>query len=373
MLNLYRRHLASCKPGKKYGRKHVGCNCPIWCDGELNGGRVRESLKLRDWQRAIRKIAAMEDPQAPRVKPITEALTAFENHIQPLEESTQRKYRNVMAQLREYCAGAGLGDLMELTVEHLDAYRAGRGLSPTTSMKELQTMRQFFAFCLERKWLDENPAKKIKAPRNIRPEEVTPYTQAELSKILAASDVIGRGPYERLRARAMVLLLRCTGLRISDVATLERDRIQGGQLLLHTQKTGGAVFLPLPEELRTALDTLPLPRAGMGTEARCFFWNGITSRRAVVGIAERTLAAVFTKSGVEGAHAHRFRHTLATEILARGGTEQDVADILGISAAVVRKHYAKWSQARQQRITKLLEAVYPGTYLVHEQIGPVIN
>ena len=78
-------------------------------------------------------------------------------------------------------------------------------------------------------------------------------------------------------------------------------------------------------------------------------------------------------SKVEGAHAHRFRHTLATEILARGGTEQDVADILGISAAVVRRHYAKWSASRQQRITRLFEAVYPGTYLVREEKGPVIN
>jgi integrase len=92
-----------------------------------------------------------------------------------------------------------------------------------------------------------------------------------------------------------------------------------------------------------------------------------------VGIAERALAAVFKKSEVAGAHAHRFRHTLATEILARGGTEQDVADILGVSAAVVRKHYAKWSQARQQRITSLFEAVYPGTYLVHGKNSPVTH
>jgi hypothetical protein len=35
-----------------------------------------------------------------------------------------------------------------------------------------------------------------------------------------------------------------------------------------------------------------------------YFRNGSTSRRAVVGIAERTLAAVFKKSGVKNAHAH---------------------------------------------------------------------
>ena len=371
MLSLWRRHLKSC-PHRKRGRSYTRCSCPIWCDGEIDGARCRHSLETCDWQRAIRKLAALEDPRAPRVKPVSDAITAFENHILPLEASTQRKYKNVLAHLGEYCERKGLHDIMQLTVEHLDAFRAGRKISPTTGLKELQTLRQFFGFCLERKWADDNPAKRIKAPRNIRPEEVVPYTQGEVSTILAACDGIGRGSYERLRARAMVLLLRYTGLRISDVATLGRDRVQAGQILLHTQKTGGTVFLPIPGELQTALDALPCPR-GAGDSPGYFFWNGIASRRAVVGIAERTLAAVFQRSAVAGAHAHRFRHTLATEILARGGTEQDVADILGISAAVVRKHYAKWSQARQQRIARLFEAVYPGTYLAREEKGPVVN
>lgn len=49
---------------------------------------------------------------------------------------------------------------------------------------------------------------------------------------------------------------------------------------------------------------------------------------------------------------------LATEILTRGGTEQDVADVLGISPAIVRKHYAKWTPARQERIVTVLKAVH---------------
>ena len=40
----------------------------------------------------------------------------------------------------------------------------------------------------------------------------------------------------------------------------------------------------------------------------------------MVGIAERTLSAVFKKSGVKGAHAHRYRHTLATRLLEQGAT-----------------------------------------------------
>jgi len=78
-------------------------------------------------------------------------------------------------------------------------------------------------------------------------------------------------------------------------------------------------------------------------------------------VAERTLAAVFAKSGVLRAHAHRFRHTLATELLGRGASFEDVADILGNSPEIVRKHYAKWSPARQARIDELMEKVHEGS------------
>ncbi len=384
MLTLYRRHREKCPHQSKQGErlrdaeKRLGekCTCAIWCDGELNGKRYRRSLETRDWQRAIRKRDKLEDPAAPPVKPIKDAIAAFENHILSLESSTQRKYRNVMANLRAYCDRAHIGDLDELNVEHLDAYRAGRELSPITQLKELQTLRQFFGFCFERKWTEENPAKRIKTPRNIKPTDVIPFAPEEVSRIIAACDAIGRGPYERARARTMVLLLDNTALRISDIATLSRDRVRDGRIVLRTLKTGHVVSLPIWPLTQMALDALPAPR-GAETNARHYFWNGVTSRRAVVGIAERTLSAVFKKSGVQGAHAHRFRHTLATRLLGAGGTEQEVADILGNSPAIVRKHYGKWSQARQERIDRLMQAPLAGpvfgTNLVQEEKGPVIN
>ena len=97
-----------------------------------------------------------------------------------------------------------------------------------------------------------------------------------------------------------------------------------------------------------------------------------------MGIAERTLAAVFKKSGVKNAHAHRYRHTLATRLLEQGATFEQVADILGNSPAVVRKHYGKWSKGRQVNIGRLMMAHFqteavtnPGTHRSHEKMGPV--
>ena len=258
----------------------------------------------------------------------------------------------------------GIDAMRELSMDDLDAFRAARELKPVTAAKELQLLRQFCAFCLDRRWAAENAAKRIKPPRNIKPNDVEPFSLLEVGRIIDACGAIGRTPYERLRARAMVLTLRFTALRIGDVAMLARDRISRDgnrcRVFLRTEKSGKPVFLPIPPELKTALDALPLPR-NCGQETKWFFWNGVTSERAMKGIAERTLAAVFQKSGVARAHAHRFRHTLATELLGRGASFEDVADILGNSPDIVRKHYAKWSPARQARIDDLMERVHAGT------------
>ena len=68
--------------------------------------------------------------------------------------------------------------------------------------------------------------------------------------------------------------------------------------------------------------------------------------------------AVYKASGVADACSHRFRHTLATEVLEMGGTFGEAADILGDSEAIIRKHYTKWSSGRQARITDLLARIW---------------
>ena len=62
----------------------------------------------------------------------------------------------------------------------------------------------------------------------------------------------------------MVLALRYTALRISDVALLAKDGIRNGRVYLRTSKNGKPVFLPLHPELRFALEVLPAPRGAEG-------------------------------------------------------------------------------------------------------------
>jgi site-specific recombinase XerD len=354
MLNLYRRHVQNC-PHRAKGAAYSKCSCPIWCDGDLNGKRYRHSLGTRDWGRAGLRMAKLEQPGARQPKPISEAIEAFHTSMGDLALSTRTKYRRVLRYLEALTVSRGLRSMDEIGVEDIDAYHASREISAVTWLKELEIQRQFFQFCIVRKWTEENPAASIEKPKNLKANEVVPYTREEVVRILAACDAMGRGPYERLRARATVLVLRYTALRIADVALLAKDRVQDGQINVRTMKTGQCVWLPLHPELQAALNILPAPRGG---DAGYFFWSGNGAKESMVRAAERTLTAVFQGSGVAQAHAHRFRHTLATELLEQGWTYEDVAEVLGNSAAIVRKHYAKWSRGRQSRLTQMMESVF---------------
>jgi hypothetical protein len=71
-------------------------------------------------------------------------------------------------------------------------------------------------------------------------------------------------------AHAMILMLRCTALRIGDVALLSKDRLsrESGQwpIFLRTEKSGKRVFLPIPPRTEDVFDCVPLP---WGTEQGC--------------------------------------------------------------------------------------------------------
>jgi len=323
----------------------------------LGTKRVRVSLKTRDVQRAARRMAEMEEEALGRPrKALSDAIDAF--HIQHAKGAleTQRKYRRVLGYLNEYCTGESIRFVDQITVETMDGYAVWRNKNNWTWIKEIEILRQCFAFSIEREWTRKNPAKALKRPRLLEANDVEPFTKEEIARMVAACDFIGRGGYERLRARAMVLLLRYAAPRISDVVTLTEEHIKGNYLQKRAIKNGRMIRVELPPEVLRALDMLPHPKAAP-RESTSFFAGGKSSVRSLVKGAQRTLAAVFRMAKVEHAHPHRFRHTLASELLGEGATVDEVAGVLADSSTTIRRHYAKWTpefQARQDRVTRLV-------------------
>ena len=179
MLTLQRRHSKKC-PDRKKGPNYLKCrgHCPLRVCGTVGSKRVRVSLKTREVQRAARRMAEMEEGALGRPrKTLTDAIDAF--HIQHANGAleTQRKYRRVLGYLNEYCTRESIRFVDHITVETMDGYAIWRDKKNWTWIKEIEILRQFFAFGIEREWTRKNPAKALKRPRLLEANDVEPFTR----------------------------------------------------------------------------------------------------------------------------------------------------------------------------------------------------
>jgi integrase/recombinase XerD len=348
MLVIYRRHKKACGHREK-GRAYRGCHCPIWVDGILAGKEIRQSLKLRDWQKAQGKIREWEaENQIAETKDPETLAGAWESFISDckargLRESTIRKHAYLQRQMEGFAKRYGLRDVKEFDVEILTKFRAEWKLQNFAALKQLERLRTFFRFCEDRGWIDDNPARKIRNPK-MKERPTLPFAQEEVIRILAACETIKRSATVKLRLRAFVILLRYSGLRIGDAVTLARNRILSGRLFLYTSKAGTPVHCPLPDVLLRALDSIP---AG----SPYYFWTGRSKPQTAVAHWQGELAELFQTAKVEKGHAHRFRDTFAVSLLLQRVPMERVSVLLGHrSIRVTEKHYSPWVKARQEQL-----------------------
>jgi integrase len=395
-LKLYRRHRIECEGGhpedSKSGEFEEGrrgwkkCACLIHVSGTLGGKFNRRQTGKSDWGEAKALVAIWETADcwdgSPVAQPAPEPLPQSQSTRITIADgikvfltnregakiapATLRKYRTFTTQLTSYAESRGYVMLDQITCADIDLFYASWSLGPRAKSKRLGTLRAFFRFCINRKWLSETPiSSDIKAPIGAnRVANKAPYTDEELHRIINACDRMpdviwssgmGNGKWTGEDVKDFIWMMVYTGLRISDVGLFHMNRLKGNELFLRAKKNGGDVFAYIPDWLCERL-TARGKRCGVRP-----FVVGVSDRlETVTDMWRRKIGKVFELAGrfEERPTPHRFRHTFARILLQRGVPVPDVADLLGDDEDTVREHYARWVPERQARLTKILKEAF---------------
>ncbi len=368
MLTLYRRHRKICTH-RHEGRTYRRCRCPVHVEGLLGERLIRQSLGTCDWgqgQSIVREWEA-EGQRVEKLQPvgIEEATQKFlaDAKARKLVEQTTYKYELLFRQLKDFAHRMGYELLRDLGVDALTRFRTEWKDGPLSSVKKLERLRSFLGFCRKRRWTEDNPASELKPPK-IFPRPTMPFTHDEMVKILAAAkeyiaQAAGNARLNAVRILSLVLLLRYSGMRISDIVGLAVDRIVGNRLFLYTAKTGTPVHVVLPDFIVEAVEKTP-PMSD-----RYYFWTGVGLLRTAVRVWETRLRRLFKLAGVVNGHAHRFRDTFAVELLLAGVPLERVSVLLGHqSIRITERHYAPWVRSRQEQLERDLESAWSRDPLV---------
>jgi integrase len=184
------------------------------------------------------------------------------------------------------------------------------------------------------------------------------FTDDEMTRILAAIEKYRdksrkTGQANALRLRAFVLVLRYSGMRLGDVASLSTDRLVGQKIQLYTAKTGTPVYCVLPQFVADLLKFLPR------ISERYFFWTGNSTMHTVNGIWQRSLQGLFKLAKIENGFGHRFRDTFSVSLLLAGVPIEQVSILLGHSnIKVTQQHYNPWVRDRQLQLEADLQRAW---------------
>lgn len=202
---------------------------------------------------------------------------------------------------------------------YLARYKKTRNVSNTYLDNMRLVFSSFFTWCNNKGYISKNPTiglEPIKSEKKIK----KPFSDEELEKL--------RRVCAQERDIALIEFLYSTGVRASELIAINRNDVDfAGKTVIVLGKgskerevylTATAV-LYLKEYLNNRTDT---------NEALFVTTRKPYNRLTVAGL-EHIIKNLGKSAGVEHCHPHRFRRTMATNVLKKGAPLEDVKELLG--------------------------------------------
>ena len=261
--------------------------------------------------------------------------------------STLRNYKSLFRAWQAYANEQGLTELGNFDQTAMRAWRESWVCKPSTQVRLLQQLRAFFSHAVRAGWIDASPMAELKPPRS-RSKPVMPLSRDEVASLIAAASQAGK-----LKERALILLMRYSGLAIRDAVTLRRDAIDNqGILTLRRAKSGELVIVPLHYLAIEALEQISQPGQ------LHFFWTAKSQPETVTNYWRTRLNLVARIAGVKDFRTHRLRHTFAVELLKAKLPIKQVSTLLGHSSVITtERDYAQWDVSRRDQLVEIMEEV----------------
>jgi len=263
---------------------------------------------------------------------------------------TVRNYRNDLTTCCLFLRQKNVPSLRDgdrQTVRACMAALVAEGKAKTSIARMLSAIRSFYRYLMREELISTSPAGNTASPKLDRklPTFLTPEEVKQLVEAPDASTSIGQ------RDRALLELLYASGLRVSEIVSLDVDIIDLANSEIRVRGKGS--------KERLVLIGAPAVRA-----VEAYIRNG---RRELLGehknkalflgryggrLPARTVQKIITRySGTIGkrVYPHKLRHTFATHLLDGGADLKVVQELLGHSDLQTTQIYTHVSKSRARK------------------------
>lgn len=274
------------------------------------------------------------------------AFIIYLGNVSKKTENTQLSYRRDLMKLCTYLKDKGITEINAVEERHLKEFIQSleeKNFKTATISRNIASIKAFCHFLVKEQMVSEDISEKLKAPK-IEKKLPGIISMEEVSRLL--SQPSGNAPKE-LRDKAMLELLYATGIRVTELITLQVSdvNLKLGQLVCHDgsrkrvipfgQKAKRAIVQYLqnarPILLRDADTGVLFVNCTGGTMSRQGFWKLIKGYAEKAGIKEEITP-------------HTLRHSFAAHLVENGADLKSVQEMLGHSDISTTQVYAVMNQ-----------------------------
>lgn len=287
-------------------------------------------------------------------------LDDFARSLTSVSDATAAVYRRDVAAFAEWAAANGRpgpADVDRRVLRAYLGYLADEGYARRTTARKVSSLRRYFGWAARQDHIEADPTIGLSAPgRDGRLPRVLHDDELRVLLDEPRATVLDDDAPRRLRDDAVLELLYGSGLRVSELTTLDTGDVELDVRRVTVWGKGRTQrSVPLTEPCAAALRRwLEAGRAAMavdGSPLRALFLNAAGRR-----LGPRDVRRILDRRAPAPTHPHALRHTFATHLLDGGADLRTVQELLGhadLSSTQVYTHVSK------ERLRAVVEATHP--------------
>ena len=263
----------------------------------------------------------------------TDEIARYEEYLvreKHASQNTVSSYLRDISQFADYLQARG-PELLEVTAETVQSYMdwmLSRGKSAASVTRFLASVKSFYNFQIFSGKVKANPAKGVAAAKAERKYPKI-LTSKEVDLFLEQPQCVDAKGF---RDHAMLELLYATGIRVSELITLDLEDLNLAAGFIHCSSKGKERIIPL---YRTAVKALQdyawkiRPQLISDEEETALFVNMNGERMSRQGFW-KIIKYYQEKAGIEKEITpHTLRHSFAVHLLENGADLRSIQEMLG--------------------------------------------
>lgn len=290
-------------------------------------------------------------------KEIQEFLSYLES-VKQYSKHTISGYKRDLTKLSGYLLNIDIEDWQSVNEHELRTFvnsERRRGLSPRSIQRVLSTSRSFFEYLLIEGIIKLSPAQNINSPKSA--QLLPKAMDADLVQRLL--DFKPNGLIE-VRDKAMAELLYSSGLRLSEVCTLDVQDLELKERVCRVTGKGNKMrVVPVGKKAIQAIRDWLIHRKELknskSSSSEAMFLNNKGKRISARSIQLR-LEKLCAQRGLPGINPHMLRHSFASHVLESSGDLRAVQEMLGHADIATTQIYTKLDF---QHLSKVYDSAHP--------------